>query len=150
MELWSECGGTEATRSVSRQSKRKCRASRNLNDYIVEQTSGARAQENQEIKEQQRLFYSCTDAVAGEIAHPSGEPNSTLMETIASVIPESTSFLDPVKIKPLLILTGEHTENFTPPDEGKWTMKTSFENCFIISTAPWRRCLLSSQLLRLP
>uniref|UniRef100_A0A1A8I409 HAT C-terminal dimerisation domain-containing protein n=1 Tax=Nothobranchius kuhntae TaxID=321403 RepID=A0A1A8I409_NOTKU len=139
MELWKECCGTEANDTASHQSKRKCSVNRNLNDYILEQTSGARPQENQ-IKEQQRLFYSCIDAVAGEIGHRFGERNSKLIESMASLNPESTSFLDPERIKPLLALTGttvneaefvvarqrilKHTETFSPPNEEKWTIKT--------------------------
>jgi len=140
MELWSKSGGAEAADNISHQRKRKCCVSRHLNDYVVEQTSGARTEEDQETKEQQRLFCSCIDAVAGEIAHRFGERNNTLMESLASLHPESTSFLDPEKMKPLLILTGipinkaefavarqhilKHTENCTPPDEGKWTIKS--------------------------
>uniref|UniRef100_A0A1A8US94 DUF4371 domain-containing protein n=1 Tax=Nothobranchius furzeri TaxID=105023 RepID=A0A1A8US94_NOTFU len=139
MELWKECCGTEANGTASHQSKRKCSVNRNLNDYILEQTSGARPQENQ-IKEQQRLFYSCIDAVAGEIVHRFGERNSKLIESMVSLNPESTSFLDPERTKPLLALTGttvneaefvvacqrilKHTETFSPPNEGKWTIKT--------------------------
>ncbi|XP_070400266.1 zinc finger MYM-type protein 1-like [Nothobranchius furzeri] len=139
MELWKECCGTEANDTASHQSKRKCSVNGNLNDYILEQTSGARPQENQ-IKEQQRLFYSCIDAVAGEIVHRFGERNSKLIESMVSLNPKSTSFLDPERIKPRLVLTGttvneaefvvacqrilKHTETFSPPNEGKWTIKT--------------------------
>lgn len=96
MELWKECCRSEANESVSHRSKRKCSVDRNLNDYILEQTSGAQAQENQ-IKEQQRLFYSCIDAVAGEIVHRFGERNSTLIGSMVSLNPERTSFLYPEK-----------------------------------------------------
>ena len=60
-----------------RQIKRKHTLNRNV-DYDVVEVTGT--QENQEITEQMRLFYSCIDSIAGE----------------------SSFFLDPEKVKPLL------------------------------------------------
>lgn len=100
------------------------------------QTSGT--QENQEIIEQQGLFYSCIDAVNGEMAHPFGE------EIHFFTYPESTTFLDPEKVKPLLALTGtrlvdaeftvaqqlilKHTDSSTSTNDGKWRVKTLLSN----------------------
>ncbi|KAJ4923106.1 hypothetical protein JOQ06_021350 [Pogonophryne albipinna] len=117
--------------------KRRRTLNTSLEDYVVEETVGVGTQENHQMTERRRLFYSCIDTVMGEIARRFGEPNSAFMEAIASLNPESSFFLEPEKVEPLLKLTGttlvdaeffvakklilKHVDSFTPED-GKWTL----------------------------
>lgn len=79
-----------------------------------------------------------------------GEQNNTLTESIASLNPEPSTFLDPEKVKPLLTLAGtmsadanftgaqllilKHTDSCTLTDDGKWTLKILLSN-FHMATA---------------
>ncbi|KAL3057276.1 hypothetical protein OYC64_007704 [Pagothenia borchgrevinki] len=139
-EMWSECAQEREDDTIHPgPTKRRQTLNTTLEDYVVEETVGVGTQENHQMTEQRRLFYSCIDAVTGEIARRFGERNSAFMEAIASLNPESSFFLEPEKVEPLLKLTGttlvdaefivakklilKHVDSFTPPEDGKWTLK---------------------------
>ncbi|KAL3042128.1 hypothetical protein OYC64_020138 [Pagothenia borchgrevinki] len=144
-EMWSECAKAREDDTIHPgPTKRRRTLNTTLEDYVVEETVGVGTQENQQMTEQRRLFYSCIDAITGEIARRFGERNSALQSrvkqyTIASLNPESSFFLEPEKVEPLLKLTGttlvdaefivakkpilKHLDSFTPPEDGKWTLK---------------------------
>ncbi|KAJ4930085.1 hypothetical protein JOQ06_019098 [Pogonophryne albipinna] len=139
-EMWSECAQERADDTIHPgPTKRRRTLNTTLEDYVVEETVGVGTQENHQMTEKRRLFYSCIDAVTGEIARRFGERNSAFMEAIASLNPESSFFLEPEKVEPLLKLTGttlvdaefivakklilKHVDSITPPEDGKWTLK---------------------------
>lgn len=89
--------------------------------------------------ELRRMYFSCIDAVCGEMKERFGERNCVLMDALRSLDPEDSTFLDVSKVKPLLDLTNtpivesEYTvahqflsmqmKDSFPADGGKWTMK---------------------------
>ncbi|ROI93613.1 hypothetical protein DPX16_3283 [Anabarilius grahami] len=89
--------------------------------------------------ELRRMYFSCIDAVCGEMKERFGERNCVLMDALRSLDPEDFTFLDVSKVKPLLDLTNtpivesEYTvahqflsvqmKDSFPADGGKWTMK---------------------------
>ena len=139
LQLWTKCTEPTACDDASQPRKRTCTANSRLGDFILEQTSGARyCSDSSEMTEQRRLFYSCIDAVVGEISRRFGEKNLAIMESISALDPDSPTFMDPKIVNPLLLLTGtamaesefvvarqyikDEIERQTTPDEGKWTI----------------------------
>ncbi len=85
--VWDQCA--EPVETCEPQSKRRhTQTNKSLQDFIVEQSMGARIDQDDTAK-QQRLYYSCIDSVCGEMARRFGERNSALMESLAS--PDSES-----------------------------------------------------------
>ncbi|KAK9978769.1 hypothetical protein ABG768_020508 [Culter alburnus] len=70
--------------------------------------------------ELRRLYFSCIDAVCGEIKECFGERNCVLMDALRSLDPEDSTFLDVSKVKPLLDLTN------TPIVESEYTVPHQF------------------------
>lgn len=89
--------------------------------------------------ELRRMYFSCIDAVCGEMKERFGECDCVLMNALRSLDPEDSTFLYVSKVKPLLDLTNtpivesEYTvphqflsmqmKDSFPADGGKWTMK---------------------------
>ncbi|XP_063039724.1 uncharacterized protein LOC134434959 [Engraulis encrasicolus] len=125
------CQGTEPV------AKRRRTLNPAFDMYVVE----ARVTQDDPNSEDQlrRLFFSCIDAVCGEIQARFGERNCTIMHGLKALDPNDPTFLDISKIRPLLALSNttavdtEFTvakqflhgrmEDTSPPDGGEWTAR---------------------------
>ena len=138
--LWDQCAEPEDNPQSKR---RRTETNTRLQDFVVEQSVGARIDQENTAKQQRlRLYYGCIDAVCGEMARRFGERNSALIESLASLDPESDTFLDAEKVRPLLDLTGTklidaefvvarqflrtQMEGSTRAEDENWTVKTLF------------------------
>ncbi|XP_045917077.1 uncharacterized protein LOC123978021 [Micropterus dolomieu] len=105
--------------------------------YVVEECNVH--EDPSDETELRRMYFSCNDAVCGEMKERFGERNCMLMDVLRSLDPEDSAFLDVSKVKPLLDLTNtpivesEYTvahqflsmqmKDSSPASGGKWTMK---------------------------
>lgn len=131
MTLFERCQGTEPI------AKRRRTINSAFAMYVVE---GRITQDDPNSKtELRRLYFSCIDAVCGEIRERFGERNCTLMHALKALDPNDPAFLDVSKIQPLLQLTNTtavdteyavarqflhaRMKDTTPPDGGEWTTR---------------------------
>ncbi|MGH0161481.1 UNVERIFIED_CONTAM: hypothetical protein FKN15_047137 [Acipenser sinensis] len=90
-------------------SKRQRVVSSNLKEHVVETTVGQQEEGNE--RECKRVFFSTLDAVLGEMSARFNERNSQLVETLCALHPESETFMDVEKVKPLLdLISGDFVE----------------------------------------
>lgn len=95
-KVWEKATAAANALPKSTTPKRRRMGNKNMDDYLVEETTGQR--EDDVETELKRLYYSIADSVVGEMDQIS-EQNSHLYRALAVLDPESDLFLDPETVK---------------------------------------------------
>ncbi|KAL1268635.1 hypothetical protein QQF64_033998 [Cirrhinus molitorella] len=102
-KVWEKATAAADALPNSTSSKRRRTLNKNMDDYLVEETTGQR--EDDVKTELKRLYYSTIDSVAGEMDQRFSERNSHLYRALTVLDPDSDSFLDPETVKHIMELT---------------------------------------------
>ncbi|KAI7812918.1 hypothetical protein IRJ41_012057 [Triplophysa rosa] len=102
-KVWEKALESASARASLTTPKRKRTANKTMFDYLVEETTGQRDYDIE--TELKRLYYSTVDSVIEEMDKRFGERNTHLYHALATIDPESESFLDPETVKHIIDLT---------------------------------------------
>ncbi|KAI2645227.1 Zinc finger MYM-type protein 1 [Labeo rohita] len=102
-KVWEKARAAANALPKSTTPKRRRTGNKNMDDYLVEETTGQR--EDDVETELKRLYYSTVDSVVGEMDQRFSEQNSHLYRALAVLDPESDLFLDPETVKCIMDLT---------------------------------------------
>ncbi len=102
-KVWEKATAAADALPKSTTPKRRCTGNKNMDDYLVEETTTGQREDDIET-ELKRMYYSTVDSVVGEMDQRFGKRNSHLYRALAALDPESDSFLDPETVKHIMDL----------------------------------------------